>query len=238
MRHVLNINYAVIHQRAVRWGRDTIDAGELLPISCRDGDDVILKPGPALVSYIREVLTCVQLVSSERVWPFLCERHACILLVEQDARLIQGGVYLEVTAEAKAAGVKSPWGAQYNQAFGNLLPEVVEGYRITNEVTSGIGENAGLWLTLAAIDNDPALRSHFQGVIIRIWMDNYEVVQSYRKGSVSGEGTLVKSAVLLSILHFAWSWDSVFELAHVPGKCDALLPLLLPASSNPTLFCR
>jgi len=239
MRHVLNINYAVIHQRAVRWGRDTIDAGELLPISAREGDDVTLKPGPALSSYIREVLTCVHLVSSERVWPFLCERHACILLVEQDARLIQGGVYLELTAEAKAAGVQSPWGTKYNQAFGNLLPEVVEGYRITHGVTSGIGEIAGLWLTLAAIDNDPDLRRHFQGVIIRIWMDNFEVVQSYRKGAVSGEGTLVKSAVLLSILHFAWSWDSVFELAHVPGKCNVLLYVLLLAFAHSTLlFCR
>jgi hypothetical protein len=153
------------------------------------------------------------------VWPFLHERHACIFDVEQDARLIQGGVYLELTPEALAAGATAPWGAEHSCAFGNLLPEVVAGHRIAEAVTSGIGEIAGLWCTLAAIDNNKELQAHFQRVIIRIWMDNYEAEQSHRTGGVSGEGTLVKSAVLLSILHYAWKWDSVFELAHVPGGC-------------------
>ena len=86
MRHVLNCIYAVIHHRVVRWGRNAMGAGGLMPISPRGGDEVTIVPGPALVSFIREVLTCVELVRSDRVWPFLYERHACIFDVCSETR--------------------------------------------------------------------------------------------------------------------------------------------------------
>jgi hypothetical protein len=216
VRFLLNCSYSVLHGRHVWWGKNLKQNRVILPISHLDGDDVVITSAEGRASYIREVLSIVTLLREARVWPFLEQRHTCICQLQTDATLTQGGGVLLLTEEAKAAGIASPWGANTSVAFGQLLPEMLFGCHLGG-INSGIGEWAGLWITFAAIDNDPHLRSLVVNKIVSVKMDNQEVVSSMNSGAVGGAGTLIKNEILLAVLHFMLEWNCQFVFTHVPG---------------------
>jgi hypothetical protein len=216
IRFLLNRQYSVLYERHVWWGKTPEENAVVVPISRIEGDDVVIAPGEGRAAYIREVLCIVQVLSEGKVWPFVEERHASICQLLTDATLDQGGGVIRLTPTAKEAGVRAPWGHDEPFAFGQLLPEMLFGCHMGG-INSGIGEWAGLWITLAAIDSDPVLRRLFENCIVSVKMDNAEVVASMNSGAVGGAGTLVKSEILLAVLHFMWRWNCKFQFTHVPG---------------------
>ena len=216
IRYLLNMNYALLAGRDVWWGDNTRDTAKIVPISRIEGEDLLVPPGAGRDAYVREVQSIMRVLREGRVWPFLESRHVSICQLLTDATLDQGGGVIRITEAAKLAGAESPWGHDQSFAFGQLLPEMLFGCHLGG-INSGIGEWAGLWITLAAIDNSPELRALFENMIVSVKMDNMEVVCSMNSGAVGGSGTLIKNEILLAVLNYSWKWNSKFIFTHVPG---------------------
>ena len=214
IRSVLNITYSILHQRVIKHGRTYADANRLSHISRREGDRLYLYSKEIERVYATEVQTCIRLALEGRVYPFTEERHVCICMVQTDATLKGYGCHLELTPEAKEAGLASPWGVGNEMAFGGLLPELVFGFHLGGS-NSGICEFTGLFLSLAAIDANPELRRAFMNVFIQVELDNEECVIALNKMAVGGAGTLIKSELLLAVMSFGHKWQSMFKFRHV-----------------------
>ena len=216
IRWFLNRQYGAICGRPVRWGNSAASAALVFATSHRRGDTLLLATGDVRAGYLREIEACMRLVNEDRVYPFIHERHACIVQLETDATLSAFGGYLELTPDALAAGRHAPWGPDHSYAFGQLLPDEVFGFHLGGS-NSGITEMTGLWLTLAAIASQPHLLALFRNKFVRIGLDNQEAVTAYNSGAVSGEGCLVKAELVVAVLHFMWDWNCIFQFRHVKG---------------------
>ena len=216
MRHFLSVQYSVLTGREVRWTDKSVSNLLVRAISQRRGDQIDIVGGESVRGFLREVEACVALVLEDRKYPFFAEQHQSIVQVENDATLKQNGMLLELTDEAKAAGAKAPWGEDRTYEFGQLLPGTVFDIDM-NDTNSGICEMTGLWMTFASINNTPWLLELFRNTRVSIGIDNFELVNSFNRGGVSGVGTLLKVQLITAMVYYMWSWNCIFHVYHVPG---------------------
>ena len=216
MRHFLSVQYSVLTGREVRWTDKKLPNSLVRAISQRRGDNVVIAGEESVRGFLREVEACLALVKEDRSYPFISERHQSIVLLENDATLKQNGMLLELTEEARAAGEMAPWGENRTYEFGQLLPGTVFDIDMA-DTNSGICGMTGLWATPASINNTPWLLELFQNTRISIGIDNFELVNSFNRGGVSGVGTLLKVQLITAMVYFMWSWNCVFNVYHVPG---------------------